>query len=230
METTKHEGYEEFAAQFDLTLLETELTEADVAKGIELAGQYGVAVVFVRPCDLDLAVNWTKGSNIVLGTVVDWPAGYSPSAVKAYGARDLLRRGAKRLDVPMNTGKLRSRQFQYLEMELAQIADACHQSDAKLNVTLDSQYLTDELRIVTCRICRRAAVDSVASPLFTDAALLKEYSKERFLLRAPVNSLEEALQFRAASYSRFSSSNATAILEAWKTKLAESADTTSVLS
>src|SRR5260370_8792286 len=61
----------------------------------------------------------------------------------------------------LNIGKLRSRAFQYIETELLQMAEACHQNGAILKVIFENAYLTDELKIVACRICGRAGVDFV---------------------------------------------------------------------
>lgn len=203
-------------------MLRPELSETDVASGIDLAKCYGVVMAVVRPSDVDLAANWT-GQGIVLGTVADWPYGNASTAVKTFGTRDYLRRGAKSIDTVMNTGKLISRQFQYLEMELVQMADACHQSGATLSVALETEHLNQELMIVACRICRRAGADFIAAPRLPDFALLKEYSKERLRLKAcgGADSLEQALQFREAGCERLQTENTAAILDAWKAKLAE---------
>src|SRR6185436_8997926 len=85
--------------------------------------------------------------------------GSSTTSVKLYEIRDLLRRGAKEIDMVLNIGKLRSRAFQYVERELLQAAEECHKQGAILKVIFENAYLTDEHKIVACRICNRAAVD-----------------------------------------------------------------------
>lgn len=219
---TPEPTYQDLAGLIEHVLLRPELSETDIAAGVDLAKRYGAAGVVVRPSDVDLAANWT-GSQTVLGTVADWPYGNSSTAVKTFATRDYLRRGAKSIDTVMNTGKLVSRQFQYLEMELVQMTDACHQAGALLSVALETAYLNEELKIVACRICRRAGVDFIASPLIEDLALLKEYSKERLRLKAcgGIDTLEQALQFRNAGCERLQTANTAAILDAWKAKLAE---------
>ena len=61
----------------------------------------------------------------------------------------------------INIGKLLSRQFQYVETELLQMAKACHESGAILKVIFENAYLTDDLKIIACKICKRAEVDFV---------------------------------------------------------------------
>lgn len=232
MDQDRQPTYEDLAALMEHSLLRPELTETQVAQGCELAQRYGVAAVLVRPSDVDLAVNWLKGSSLALGTVVDWPHGSSSTSVKTYAVRDMLRRGAREIDTVINTGKLVSRQFPYLEMELVQMADACHQSGALLKVALQNEFLDAELKIVSCRILKRAGADFLASSSLEDSPLLTEYLRERARLKAagPVSSLEDALRWRAAGSARIASENTAAILDAWKTRLAEQAAQPPVIS
>jgi deoxyribose-phosphate aldolase len=231
MSDEKIATYEDLAGLMEHSLLRPELTETQVAQGCDLGKEYRVAAVLVRPSDVDLAVNWMKGSAVALGTIADWPHGSSSTSVKTYAVRDMLRRGAREIDTVMNTGKLVSRQFQYLEMELVQMADACHQAGAVLKVSLQSEFLDRELKIVACRIAKRAGVDYLASALFDDFALLTEFLRERARLKAdgPVETLDEALRLRDAGCTRIASEHTAAILEAWKAKLAEQAAQPSVI-
>ncbi len=162
------------------------------------------------------------GSDVRLAALVDSPYGYSTTAAKLYAARDLLRRGPQEIDTVMNTGKLVSRQFQYLETELLQMAEACHQSGALLKVSLESEHLTEELKIVACRIARRAGVDFIGTNKLEDVALLESHSRDRLKIKssAPIADLEAALSARAAGCSRIELAAPAAILEAWKAKVA----------
>ncbi len=232
MHEEKQDTYQDLACLLEHSLLRPELTETDVAKGCELARTYGIAAVLVRPSDVDLAINWMKGSSVILSTIADWPHGSSSTSVKTYAVRDMLRRGAKEIDTVMNTGKLVSRQFPYLEMELVQMADACHQAGAVLKVALQNEFLDHELKIVACRIIKRAGADYLASASLADFPLLTEYLRDRAKLKAsgPVESLEEALCLRDAGCRRIATEHTAAILDAWKTKLAEQSAQPSVIS
>ena len=208
-------------------LLRPELSETDVAQGCELAKRYAISAVIVRPSDVDLAVRWVAGSGTVLATLVE-SAG--STAVKTFAVRDMLRRGARQIETVMNTGKLVSRQFQYLEMELLQMADACHQAGAVLNVALENEFLNDELKIVACRVCKRAGVDSIASSALADIPLLKQYANERLKLKSFASTLDQTLAFQEAGCSRLQTDQTAAIVEAWKAKAAEQVSATPVVS
>lgn len=224
--------YEDLASLIEYPLLSTNLSETDVAQGCELARKYQVASVIVRPSDVDLAVRWMAGSGVVLGTIVDWPHGFSSPSVKNFAVRDMLRRGVKEIDTVMNTGKLISRQFQYVEMELLQMVEACHEAGAILKVAIESEYLDDERKILACRICRRAGVDFIATPALPDLPLLKEYAKDRFHLKGavPAASLEDALLWRDAGCTRLETSHTAAILDAWKARIEAATEAAAVIS
>ena len=204
----------DFAQFLEQTLLAPSLSETDVAQGCELAKRYSVAAVIVRPSDLDLVTNWLRGSSVALGTIIDVPHGHSATAAKLFAARDALRRGAKEIETVMNTGKLISRQFQYLETELLQMADSCHASGAILKVTLESEHLNEELKIVACRIAKRVGADYLSASTPEDIALLKS----RIKVRAAVDSLDQAVASREAGCERLHSTQAGPILDAWKAR------------
>jgi deoxyribose-phosphate aldolase len=215
----------DLAGLIDYALTRSQLSEADIARGCELAKQHGVASVIVRPSDVDLAARWMAGSGVRLGSLADSPHGYSTTATKTYAARDLLRRGVQEIDTVMNTGKLVSRQFQYLETELLQMADACHQSAAVLKVNLESEFLTEELNIIACRIARRAGADYLGTSKLEDVALLLSHSRDRLKIKchAPIADLDSALAFQSAGCTRIEIAEPVGILEAWRQKLAAGA-------
>jgi deoxyribose-phosphate aldolase len=214
--------YEDLAGLIEYTLLRTDLPEEQIARGCELARSYHVASVVVRPCDADLVVRSLTGSDIRIGAIVDIPHGYSTTPAKLYAARDLLRRGVRQIDTVLNTGKLISRQFQYLETELLQMAEACAESGASLAVHLESEYLTEELKIVACRIIRRAGAEYIATGRIEEFALLRTHSRERLKIKSltAVDGLDSALALRDAGWSRIQLSNPVPLLDAWKQRLA----------
>jgi deoxyribose-phosphate aldolase len=127
--------YEDLARMVDIALLAQDLPEEEVARGCELAKRYGAGAVTLRPADVQLGAQWLKGSGATVASVVSYPHGASTTAVKNYETRDLLQRGARAIETPLNLGKTISRQFQYVEMELIQMAQECHRAGATL--TLD---------------------------------------------------------------------------------------------
>jgi deoxyribose-phosphate aldolase len=200
----------------EFTQLAPDLTETDICKACDLVKARALSALIVRPSDVDLAIHWIPR----LGTVVDWPYGNATTSVKAFGTRDMLRRGAKEINTVMNTSKLLSRHFQYLETELMQMADACHQSGAIIKVAIESQYLNEEHKILACRIAKRTGVDYIGTSVIEDVPLLKEYGRDRFhlLYTGSAGNLDQALELHQAGFTRIQTSSPLAILEEWEAR------------
>ncbi len=215
----------------DHSLLRPELGEQQVLEGCRIAAQYQVASVTVRPSDVDQAVRWMSGSGVPVGSVAGFPHGSSTTSVKLYEARDLLRRGAREVDMVINIGQLISRNFQFVESELAQMAEACHEGGAILKVIFENAYLTDELKIVACKISTRAGADFVKTSTgfaptgatLEDLRLMRAHAGPNVRVKAAggVRTLEKALEVYQAGCSRFGATATVSILEDWKARLKE---------
>ena len=210
-------------------VLRPELSEEEVRTGCEIARQYAIAAVTVRPSDVDLAVEWMKGSGVAVASVVGYPHGCSTTTVKLYETRDLLRRGVTEIDTVINLGKLISRQFQYVEVELQQMAAACHEGGAILKVAFENGYLTEDLKTIACKIVKRTGADYARTstpfgPLpysLTDIALMKRLLGDRAKIKASggVRTISDVLELREAGCARVGTIATVAILEDWKAQL-----------
>jgi deoxyribose-phosphate aldolase len=226
-------AYAALAKMIDHSLLRPELNEADVSEGCRVARDYQVASVTVRPSDIDLAVRLMAGSGIPVGTVAGFPHGSETTATKLYECRDALRRGAREIDMVLNIGKLLSRSFPYVESEIQQMAAACREQGAILKVIFENAYLTDELKIVACRICSRAGAHFVKTSTgfaptgatIEDLRLMRQHSSPDVKVKAAggVRTLGRALEVYQAGADRFGATATIAILEEWKTRLAGAA-------
>lgn len=219
--------YEELAQRMDHLLVHPTLTEDQLRDGCLMAIEYDAASVTVRPCDLDIALRVVRGTKVALGSVVGFPHGTQNTATKLYEARDLIRRGAKYLDVVINVSKLIARQWIYCETELLQLSQIAREEDVTLHVILETPVLPEEQKIVACRIAKRAAPAGIstasgyAGPFSQpDLELLARKCEGYLGIKAsPVDSLDAALQCHAVGATRFASRQTEAILQAWKKRL-----------
>jgi len=201
-------------AQFiELPLFGAGVSEDDITRGCELARLQGFAAVIALPSDVDQILRWI--GSIPLAAFID---GGGTTSVKGFATRDALRRGAREIDTVIHSRKLRSRQFQYLEMELTQMAEACHESGARLKVHIESEKLDDELKMLACRISRRAGVDWLATNNAADLSLLREHAREKFQLKftGPVSDLETLLALREAGCTRVETADPMPLVMAWQ--------------
>jgi deoxyribose-phosphate aldolase len=218
--------YEDLAKMIDHSMVRPELTTDEVREGCELARRYDVATVAVRPCDIELAVRVLDGSSVKVGSVAGFPHGNHTTAVKLYEARDAIGRGAREIDMVINIAKMRSREFQYVETELVQMAETCHKGGALLKVIFENAYLTDELKIVACRICGRAGVDFAKTSTgfapsgytMDDLRLMRANLPESVGLKAAggVRTLQKAKEVHEVGCTRFGATATGTILDDWR--------------
>jgi deoxyribose-phosphate aldolase len=217
------------AKLIDHSLVRPELTQDEVIEGCEIAREYGVASVSVRPCDIETAVRTLSGSQVKVGSVAGFPHGYGATAVKLYEVRDDLRRGAREIDAVINISKLVSRQFQHIETELLQMAEACHKEGALLKVIFENAYLTKELKIIACRICVRAGVDFAATSTdfasggytLEDVRLMRAHLPPAIGIKAVggVRTIETLTEAHEAGCSRIGATVTASILDEWRKRL-----------
>ncbi len=225
--------FEDLARLIGHSLLQPELTTAQVLEGIQLARRYRVAAVRVRPCDVELSVRHLEGSAVIPASVVGFPHGSQTTSAKLFETRDLLRRGAREIAAVATVSRLLSREFQHVQTELNQIAEACHNERATLTVILENGWLTGELKIIALRCAERAAADAVSTSTgfaptgytVADLALMRKYLPEETGVEASggVSTLAHALEAYEAGCSRIATTCTASILDDWKSRLAQAA-------
>lgn len=185
--------YEQLAKVIDHSLLRPELTEADVIAGCELAARYHVATVCVKPCDVKLAKEALKDSDVLVSTVVGFPHGSNVTAIKVAEAQQAMDEGALELDMVINIGRLRSGKHDFVRDDIKAVCDAAHARGVKVKVIFENAYLTDEEKIVACQLSEAAGADWVkTSTGFAPGGATLE---DLHLMRAKVS---EKVQIKAA--------------------------------
>jgi deoxyribose-phosphate aldolase len=153
--------YEQLAKVIDHSLLRPELTEADVLAGCELAARYHVATVCVKPCDVQLAKEALKDSDVIVSTVVGFPHGSSVTSIKVAEAQQAMDDGALELDMVINIGRLRSGKYDDVREDIKAVCDGAHARGIKVKVIFENSYLTDEEKITACQLSEAAGADWV---------------------------------------------------------------------
>ena len=125
---------------------------------------------------------------------------------------------------------LLSREFQYVEIELAQLSDLCQQGRRRLKAILENAYLTDELKILGCRAAEHAQVDFVSTSsgfapsgyTLADVKLMRQHLPEAIGVEAAggLRTFDQVLEIREAGAARVATSSAATILEQWTARLA----------
>jgi deoxyribose-phosphate aldolase len=151
-------SYEQLAKTIDHSLLRPELTEAEVVAGLELAKRYHVASVCVKPYHVPLAARLLAGSDVAVGTVVGFPHGCQTTAAKVFEAKEAIANGAVELDMVINIGELRSGHTDTVREEVRAVVQAA-KGKAIVKVILENAYLTDEEKVLACKLVEEAGAD-----------------------------------------------------------------------
>jgi deoxyribose-phosphate aldolase len=153
--------YRDVAKAIDHSLLRPELDLDTVADGVRLAVRYDVASATVRPADVALAAELVAGTDVLVSTVVGFPHGSSTTATKVFEAQRALADGAHELDMVLNIAHLRSGREDDVRDEIRAIVETAVARDAIVKVILENAYLTDEQKVLGCRIAEQAGAQFV---------------------------------------------------------------------
>ena len=226
--------YLDVAQMVDFPLLAPMFSEAQISDGCDMAREYKLRSITVRPSDVQLVVKWLEGSGVTVSSVAGFPHGYETTPSKLYAIRDLIQRGVGEIETCLNIGKMASRQFQYCEMELMQLAEECHKAHVKLRVTVENHWLAQDQKVIGYKILKRAGADSVrAAGIFGPASYTMEdiaFMVRKFSGRVEVDagkgakSLEDVKALFTAGCDRVALIQPKPVLDAWKAELAQRAE------
>ncbi len=130
------------AATIDHAILKPELTRADVDAELDIAAEWGVFSVCVRPSDIVYAVQRLAGTGVNVGTVIGFPHGTTSTAAKVAEVRQALADGAVEFDMVINIGALRSGFDDAVVADIAAVVAAA--SGKVTKVILETSLLDDE--------------------------------------------------------------------------------------
>lgn len=152
----------ELAKMIDHSILHPTMTDEDLKRECAVAVKYDVASVCVKPYAVPLATEQLKGTDVLVGCVIGFPAGNSAIDVKVFETEKACREGAVEIDMVINIGKALQGDWAYVEEEIRAVTFACHRHDAIVKVIFETDYVTREEDIVTlCEICTRVGADYV---------------------------------------------------------------------
>lgn len=218
--------YEQLAKVIDHSLLRPELTETDVIAGCELAARYHVATVCVKPCDVRLAKEALKDSDVLVSTVVGFPHGSNLTDIKAAEAEKAMDDGALELDMVLNIGRLRSGKHDFVRDDIKAVCDAAHARGAKVKVIFENAHLSDEEKVVACKLSEEAGADWVKTSTgfapggatIADLRLMRANVSERVQVKAAggVRTLPALLEVIDAGATRCGATATSTILDDFK--------------
>jgi deoxyribose-phosphate aldolase len=145
----------------DHTLLKPDATHDEIAQLCYEARKHGFASVCVNPSHVKLCADLLKGSDVLTCTVVGFPLGATSTEAKTFEAQKAVRDGAKEVDMVINVGALKSRDYELVEHDIASVATAVHAGGAILKVIIEAALLTDDEKVAASQLAKVAGADFV---------------------------------------------------------------------
>lgn len=143
----------------DSTILKAEATKEDIEKLCAEAKKYGFKSVCVNPCYASLASKLLEGINVGVAVVVGFPLGATLPSVKAFEAKSSILEGATEIDMVINVGKLKDKDYDYVENEIRAVKNAI--GNHVLKVIIECCLLTDEEKVKASELTVKAGADFV---------------------------------------------------------------------
>ena len=211
------------AHMIDHTVLKPDATQDQIAQLCFEARKYRFASVCVNPTHVRLCAELLKGSGVDVCTVIGFPLGATSVEAKVFESQQTIRDGATELDMVINVGALKSRDYEVVERDIASIARVCHADGAILKVIIEAALLTDEEKVIACQLAKVAGADFVKTSTgfgpggatVEDVALMRRVVGTSMGVKAAggIRTLETAQQMIAAGASRIGASASVKIVQ-----------------
>lgn len=144
----------------DHTLLKPEATSEMVKKLCKEAKEHGFFSVCVNPYYVKLAKKELKDSPVKVATVIGFPLGSTTKEVKAFESSEAIKNGADELDMVINIGALKAKDYSKVEEDIKAVVEIA-KKEALVKVIIETCLLNDEEKKKACEIAKKAGVDFV---------------------------------------------------------------------
>jgi deoxyribose-phosphate aldolase len=180
------------ASLIDHTLLKPEGTEEQIRKLCAEAAEFRFATVCIQPTWVRLAARLLHGSGVGVCTVAGFPLGANTADVKAYETRRAIFDGAAEVDMVINVGALKSRDYRTVEDDIRGVVRACREGGALSKVIIEAALLNREEKIKASTLAAAAGADFVKTSTgfgpggatVEDVALMREVVGEKIGVKA----------------------------------------------
>ncbi|WP_457742890.1 deoxyribose-phosphate aldolase [Thermococcus sp.] len=216
---------QEIARYIDHTNLKPYATKEDIIKLCDEAIKYNFYAVCVNPYRVKLARDYLreKKADVKVASVIGFPLGATPTEVKVFEARKALEDGAEELDMVINIGALKDKDYEYVKNDIAQVVKVAHERGAKVKVIIETCYLTEGEKIKACELAKEAGADFVKTSTgfgtggatVEDVRLMRKVVGEDIGVKAAggIRTYEQAVEMIKAGANRIGTSSGVKIVE-----------------
>ncbi len=152
---------QDISKYIDHTLLKPEATPAEIEKLCNEAREYRFAAVCINPPYVKECADLLRGTDVKVAVVVGFPLGAHTTQAKVFETQQAIAEGATEIDMVINIGALKGKQYDLVRDDIRAIVDAAHRQGAEVKVIIEAALLTDEEKIKACELAKAAGADFV---------------------------------------------------------------------
>lgn len=209
------------ASTIDHTILKADASKEEIISLCNEAKEHGFASVCVNSCHLPLVSRELEGSLVKVCTVVGFPLGATLSLVKAYETKEAIRLGAREIDMVINIGALKDKDYDFVYNDIKAVVDEAA-GKATIKVIIETSLLTDDEKIKVCELAVKAGADyvktstgfSTGGATATDVLLMKKTVGDKAYVKASggIRTYDNAMAMIEAGADRIGTSNGVSIV------------------
>ena len=209
------------ANMIDHTILKAFATTEDVKSICKEAIENNFFSVCINPTHIEFVKKQLEGSSVKVCTVIGFPLGANTPEVKAFETKDAIAKGADEVDMVINIGALKDKNYELVERDIKAVVDAADKK-ALVKVIIETCYLTDEEKKIACELAVKAGTDYVKTSTGfgtggstpADIKLMRETVGENIGVKASggVRNEKDAVAVIESGASRIGASSSVAII------------------
>ena len=213
----------EILSKVDHTLLKPESTWEQIKEICDDGIKYQVASVCIPPDFVKRAREYV-GDQMAVCTVIGFPNGYNTKETKVFETQNAIQNGALEIDMVVNIGDIKSKDYDKVLNEIKSIKAAC--GDKVLKVIIETCLLTEDEKIKMAQIVTESGADYIkTSTGFNtggatreDVKLLKDHVGAHMKVKASggISSTQDAMDFINLGADRLGTSQIVKIVKSGK--------------
>ena len=206
----------------DHTLLKPEATREMIKVLCEEALEYKFGAICVNPYHVKYCKEILKDSEVKIATVVGFPLGANTKEVKALETLDAIKNGADEIDMVINIGAMKDKNFNLVKDDIVAVVEAA-KSKAIVKVIIETCLLNEEEKRKACELSMEAGADfvktstgfSTGGATLEDVKLMKSVVGDKLQIKASggVKDLKTAKEMIEAGATRLGTSSGVKIIK-----------------
>jgi deoxyribose-phosphate aldolase len=141
-------------------VLKADTAKSTVQRFCDEARHYGFASVCVNPTHVRFVAEQLRDSGVQTCCVIGFPLGATTPAVKAFETMEAVANGATEIDMVINIGALKDKDYNLVRNDIQAVVDAAHPR-ARVKVIIETCLLTDDEKVVACQLAQQTGAEFV---------------------------------------------------------------------